>query len=234
MSNVKRAPAAASILFVVVASLSLAVADPPPPGIFDFGKEPTRPATKPSPATRPAAAAPAGGLAPVVAAGIQIVADDFVADIHHNGKLVPAESRKLQAEIFGAQAERVALSLRPGDWVVFNVVNNRLRWKGAYYFAAAAVDVDGLVVFASQTTGGEWSACDDVAKAAQFINERDYLRDHKAQRVAKEWDRGDREMHRVCPDFTGEGIWGDPAARSTWIKFIIPNRERIAPACSLQ
>jgi hypothetical protein len=217
-------------LIVVAFSVSLCPADDPRGGIFDFGKDPAGAAAKPSPAaaTKPAAttrpAAPAGGLAPVVATAIEVVADDFVADIHHNGKPVPAESRTLQAEIFGAQVERVALTLKPGDWVVFNVVNNRLRWGGAYYFAAAAVDVDGLVVFASQTTGGEWSACDDVAQAARFISERDHLRDRKAQRVKKEWDRGDREMHRVCPDFTGEGVWGNPDSRSTWIKFIVPNR----------
>jgi hypothetical protein len=228
-----RFPVAAFTVLLVTALLSLVVraADDPRGGIFDFGKDPTggpakpapaTPTTKPAAATRPAT--PASGLAPVVASAIQIVADDFVADIYHNGKLVPAESRTLQAEIFGAQVERVALTLKPGDWVVFNVVNNRLRWDGAYYFAAAAVDVDGLVVFASQTTGGEWSACDDVAQVARFISERDYLRDHKAQRVKKEWDRGDREIHRVCPDFTGEGVWGSPAARSTWIKFVVPNR----------
>src|SRR5687767_2187620 len=104
MLMAKRAPTAASILVVLVTSLTYVAADPPPRDIFDFGKDPLRPATKPTAATKPAPttkpAAPVGGLAPVVAAGIQIVADDFVADIHHNGKLVPAENRKLQAEIF--------------------------------------------------------------------------------------------------------------------------------------
>jgi hypothetical protein len=229
MLMAKRVSAVASILVVLITSLTYVVADPPPRDIFDFGKDPLRPATKPTAATKPApttkpASPAAGGLAPVVAAGIQIVADDFVADIHHNGKLVPADNRKLQAEIFGAQAERVTLTLRPGDWVVFNVVNNRLRWKGAYYFAAAAVDVDGLSVFASQIGDGNWSACDDLAQAARFIADRDHLRDRKPQPIRNEWDRGDREMHRLCPDFTGEGIWGDPDSRSTWIKLVVPNR----------
>src|SRR5689334_1910499 len=104
-----------AVLLVAFLSLASRAADDPREGIFDFGKDPTgaqakpppAPATKPVATTRPAA--PAGGLAPVVASAIEIVADDFVADIYHNGKLIPAESRTLQAEIFGAQVERVAL-----------------------------------------------------------------------------------------------------------------------------
>lgn len=193
-------------------------------GLFDAGDG--RPAATTKPTAPPTAAttkpaAPAG-LSPVVATGIHIVADDFVADIHHNGKLVPAESRKLKAEIFGAQVEFVSLNLRPGDWVVFNVVNNRLRWNGAYYFAAAAVDIDGLAVLSSQTRSGDWSACDDLAQAAKFVADREHLRDKKPRPIANPWDRGDKEIARAVPDFDGEGVWGDPTSRSTWIKVVVP------------
>jgi hypothetical protein len=204
-------------------------------GIFDFGNDPARRtattkaadgATKPTvaaaAATKPSVPVVPGELMPVVATGIHIVADDFVADIHHNGKLVPAENRKLRAEIFGAQVEYVSLNLRPGDWVVFNVVNNRLRWNGAYYFAAAAVDIDGLAVLSSQARTGDWSACDDLAQAAKFVADRDHLRDQKPQPIAKPWDRGDKEIARAVPDFDGDGIWGGPTARSTWIKLVVP------------
>jgi hypothetical protein len=153
---------------------------------------------------------------------MQIVADDFVTDIHHNGKPILDSKRKLTAEIHGAQAERVVLNLRPGDWVVFNVVNNRLRWDGAYYFAAAALNPDTAVVFASDTRTGDWSVCDDVAEVPRFIADRDHGRDRKAQPVRKPWDKGKGEMLKACPDFTGEPIWGDPRSKSTWIKFVVP------------
>src|SRR5215218_5032214 len=81
MSMAKRAPAMASILFLL-ASLSVVTAEPPPAprDIFDFGKEPPRAATRPAAATTKPVAVPAArnGPAPVLAAGIQIVADDFV------------------------------------------------------------------------------------------------------------------------------------------------------------
>lgn len=220
-------PHVALILLLIFNPPSLRAADNPG-SIFDFGKPPAAAPNKPAPApttkptTRPVPAP--GAPAPVVATALQIVADDFVTEIYHNGKPVPTADRKLQNEIYGAQVERVTLTLRPGDWVVFNVVNNRLRWGGAYYFAAAAVDVDGLAVFSSQTGDGNWSACDDVAQIARFVGERDHLRDHKPQPVKKEWDQGDHHIHRLCPDFTGEAIWGDPESKSTWIKFVVPNR----------
>jgi hypothetical protein len=217
-------------IVLLVSCLALR-ADDGAAGLIDLGKTAPPPATADKvpgdpvekAATRPAAPA-AGAPAPVVATAVQVVADDFVAEMYHNGKPVPVASRTLQAEIYGAQVERVALTLRPGDWVVFNVVNNRLRWGGAYYFAAAAVDVDGLTVFSSQSGDGNWSACDDVAQAAKFIGERDAGRDRKPQAVKKEWDQGDKQIHKLCPDFTGEAIWGDPESKSTWIKFVVPNR----------
>ena len=153
---------------------------------------------------------------------IYVVADDFVTDIHHNGKPVPDAQRKLRAEIYGAQVERVALDLRPGDWVVFNVVNNRLRWNGAYFFAAAAVNPDGLCVFPSDSRTGDWSACDDLEQVPRFIADRDHGRDKKPEPITKPWDRGKAEILKACPDFTGEPLWGDPRSKSTWLKFVVP------------
>ncbi|HEY7119765.1 MAG TPA: hypothetical protein VH475_24450 [Tepidisphaeraceae bacterium] len=192
----------------------------PQKNIFNFGQG-GKGTVNPPAATQPAA--PPKKDVPVVATAIQIVADDFVAEIYHNGKPVPTESRKLQDEVYGAQVERVTLDLRPGDWVVFNVVNNRLRWGGAYYFAAAVLAPDGTTAFPSETRTGDWSACDDLNQAAKFVSDRDHLRDHKPQPIAKKWDRGDQSILKRCPDFNGEGIWGDPASKSTWIKFVVPS-----------
>jgi hypothetical protein len=183
-------------------------------------------ATPANPPFPPPAAASAPILIPgpggVVSHALVLVTDDFVLDIHHNGKPVPAQNRKLLNEVFGAQVERVTIELRPGDWIVFNPANNRLRWNGQYYFACAGLDADGLCAFTSETTSGQWSAIDDVREVPQFIASRDHLRDQKAQRPARQWGDGDKLMLQRVPDFKGEAVWGGPDARSTWVKFVVP------------
>ena len=179
------------------------------------------PTRLPFPRPAEAAAKPKGG-GPV--ARIEVVADDFVAEIYLNGKPLPGAQRKLQAEIFGAQCETVSIVPKPGDWIVFQVVNNKLRWNGAYYFAAAALTESGDLAFVSQTKSGNWSACDDLKEVARFVAERDYLKDHKPQLVQRPWDRGNQLIAKAAPGWNGEAIWGDPASRSTWIKFVVPEK----------
>jgi hypothetical protein len=168
------------------------------------------------------AAAPGDDKGGPFATSIQLIADDFACDIYHNGKLIPADHRKLQAEIFGAQGELVTVDLKPGDWIVFNVVNNRLRWGGAYYFAAAGINQAGSLAFVSELRSGNWSACDDLKEIARFVSERDYLKDHKAQAVQNPWDKQDQRIRKGNPDWNGQPIWGDPASRSTWLKYVVP------------
>jgi hypothetical protein len=180
------------------------------------------PTRMPFPRPADVAAKPKGGGGAV--ALVHLVADDFVAEIYHNGKAVPAERRKLQGEIFGAQHEAVSIAPKPGDWIVFQVVNNKLRWNGAYYFAAAGVNESGDVLFVSETKSGNWSACDDLKEVARFVAERDHLKDHKAQVVQRPWDRGNQIISKAAPAWNGEAIWGDPASRSTWIKFVVPEK----------
>src|SRR6476646_5439873 len=62
------------------------------------------------------------------------VADDFLVDVYRNGRAVPDAKRTLLDERFGATVERLDVEVRKGDWLVFNVVNNRMRWGGASYF----------------------------------------------------------------------------------------------------
>src|SRR5262245_6570976 len=61
---------------------------------------------------------------------LHVCADDFVVEMWKNGRPVPTEKRSLVHEIYGATVERIDLPLVVGDWLVFNVVHNRLRWGG--------------------------------------------------------------------------------------------------------
>jgi len=167
-----------------------------------------------------------------IANSVQIVCDDFACDIYHNGKLIPAENRKLQGEEYGAQGELVTVDLKPGDWIVFNVVNNRQRWGGAYYFAAAGQDAAGGLAFASDLRSGNWSACDDLKEVSRFVSERDYLKDHTAQAIQKPWDANNDRIRKGNPDWNGQAIWGDPNSRSTWLKYIVPGGEKPKPAAT--
>jgi hypothetical protein len=182
------------------------------------------------PFPRLAAPVAAADLRTPVATGVQIVADDFVCDIYHNGKLVPADCRKLTDEVYGAQVETLTVDLKPGDWLVFNVVNNRLRWGGAYYFAAAGITDSGGLAFASDLRSGNWSACDDLKEAAKFVADRDYLKDHSPKPIDRPWDQGESRIRKSNPDWNGQAIWGDPASRSTWLKYIVPGGENPKPA----
>ena len=66
----------------------------------------------------------------VVARHLVTVTDDFVVEAYKNGKRIEDAKRVLLNEIFGATVERMDVEVRPGDWLVFHVVNNHLRWGG--------------------------------------------------------------------------------------------------------
>jgi hypothetical protein len=169
------------------------------------------------PADAAAGAPPTGAL---VASALLLVADDFVVEVYVNGRPVPSESRKLQADIYGAQIERVEVDLHDGDWIVFNVACNQLRWKGAHYFACAGLKGDANeLVFASEAHSGRWLACDDLTDLARFVAEPDYLSDRKAQTIEKSWDPEGKRMRERVPNWSGEGIWG--TSRGTWIKYLV-------------
>src|SRR4051812_19071412 len=81
---------------------------------------------------------------PVLARTLIAVADDFIVDVYHNGVKVPDDRREMVEEVHGATVERIKLDVRKGDWLVFNVVNNRLRWGGASYFAVSGRGESGV------------------------------------------------------------------------------------------
>lgn len=153
------------------------------------------------------------------------VADDFVVEVYHNGKRVPDNRRKLLLNRYGATVERIDIEVREGDWLVFNVVNNRFRWGGAYYFAVAGVLDPSQYGFVSELKSGNWSACDDLPSVPRFIRERDFLSDNPVTPVAKPWHEGEKYMKKHAgPAWAGEPIWG--RERNTWIKIVVPHENK--------
>ena len=148
-------------------------------------------------------------------------ADDFVVDIYHNGRLVPNECRHLLTETFGATSERIDLPVRHGDWLVFHVVNDRLRWGGCSYFAAAGLFEKNEFGFVSNARSGDWSACDDPSHAAKFVSRKTYMTDCPAQKIANPWSDGLHLMRQHAgDDWAGDPIWGRTC--DTWLKLIVP------------
>ena len=147
------------------------------------------------------------------------VTDDFVIDIYVNGELVPAEKRKLTGETFGAQAEQIDVPIHRGDWVVFAVTNNRLRWGGSYFFGAAGMTKEKRLVFQSKLGDPRWTYTDDPASVLQFVRQRN-MRGRPVESPKVIWDRGQGQMkERTNNLWSGDPVWG--AARLSWIKFIV-------------
>ena len=158
-------------------------------------------------------ASPAG----IMAGSLITVADDFIIDVYHNGVKLPDDRRELVVEVHGATVERIKVDVRPGDWLVFNVVSNRLRWGGASYFAVTGRGDSG-VAFTTDLDSGRWSCCDDLGQVGQFIAERDRFDDHRALPIANPWSDGDSLMARHADGWKGQPIRG--GSRNTWIKFV--------------
>lgn len=165
---------------------------------------------------------PVSGLAQpprgrVIATRLFTVADDFIVDVYHNGVKVPDKQRTLLHEVFGTTAERIDIEVREGDWVVFNVVNNRLRWGGTCYFGVAGRGDSG-VAFTTSPGDPRWSCCDDTGKVSEFIADRDYLARNPVQAPRNAWSDGDGLLNSVADGWTGKPVWGQ--SRNTWIKFV--------------
>lgn len=159
---------------------------------------------------------------PVVAKFLYLVADDFVVELYVNGKRVEDEDRHLLGERYGATKERVDVELHPGDWIVFNVVNDRLRWNGAKYFAAAGMIDEGQPAFWTDASSGKWSFCDATADVDEFIAKPTYLASHQVVAIQEhKWDAGDGMMRNTVKDWRGEPIWAPGRARNIWIKYVV-------------
>lgn len=149
------------------------------------------------------------------------VADDFVVEAYKNGVRIQDGQRKLLDEIHGATVERMNVDVRPGDWLVFHVVNNHLRWDGAKYFAVAGCLAQNEFGFVSDPASEAWSVCDDPTRVRDFIRRRDEGTEIRAGAIAKPWEEGDDHMRRHAGNgFPGKALWG--GGGSTWIKFVAP------------
>jgi hypothetical protein len=163
--------------------------------------------------------APAGERGPVIADHIVAAVDDFIIDIYLNGEKVPDASRKLLAEVHGATVEQIDVEIRRGDWIVFNVVSNRMRWDGASLFIAAArLNEGGEAVFATHVDHKQWSVCDDPAEVKKFIADPAHLADRPAKPPTNPWGEGIGRLNDIVPNSQAEPIWGE--SRNTWIKFV--------------
>lgn len=166
---------------------------------------------------RSASAADTAASSAIVANAVYAVVDDFIVDVYHNGQKVADAQRRVVSDVFGATSERIDVAVREGDWLVFNVVNNRLRWNGSYYFGAAGVKEDTTIGFVSELDSGRWSACDSPGDVPKFIAQRDYLAANRAQAVAKPWVHGENIIKDFAKEWQGQPLWG--TNRNTWIKF---------------
>jgi len=149
---------------------------------------------------------------------LYLVADDFVVNVWKNGGAVPVEKRSLIHEIYGATVEKITLDLSAGDWLVFHVVNNRLRWNGCRFFGMAAM-VAGNETTIVSSKGNEWSFTDKPGEAPKFISSRDALHDRSVNviPVDRAWDQGVPRLNEVCgAEWRGQPIWGEAA--STYLK----------------
>jgi hypothetical protein len=147
-------------------------------------------------------------------------ADDFVVDVYLNGERVADDRRELLAEIYGATVERINLRVHRGDWLVFHVVNDRMRWNGAYYFAAAGVLGDNEYGFVSKTRSGDWSVCDKPSEITRFVQDKYFLQNNPAQPIQNAWGDGAAQMAQYAgPHWSGQPIWGN--SPDTWLKVIV-------------
>jgi len=157
----------------------------------------------------------------IVANYVITSADDFLVDVYHNGEVVPDDSRHMLSERFGATSERIDLQVHRGDWIVFHVVSDRMRWGGVRYFAAAGLFEKNEFGFVSHPDSCDWSACDDTSRVAKFIAKKNFMSDKPAQKITELWLDGQGLMKQFAGDgWNGEPLWG--CSRDTWLKFIVP------------
>jgi hypothetical protein len=149
------------------------------------------------------------------------VTDDFIVEAYKNGVRIRDEQRKLLQEIHGATAERITVDVRAGDWLVFHVVNNRMRWGGMKYFAVAGCIGENEFGFVSDPDSSDWSVCDEPRLAHDFVRQRNEGNEVRASTIVKPWGDGDAMIRQHAgAGFPGKPLWG--GAASTWIKFIVP------------
>ena len=153
----------------------------------------------------------------VIADRLITTVDDFIVDVYHNGELVPESKRSLVVEVHGATVEKIEIEVRQGDWLVFHVVNNRLRWQGARYFAVEGFKQGARTGLVSDLTTGRWCHCDDPSQSAAFIADPRFLNDQSVNVIRKRWEQGDALMKQHADGSRATPIWGE--SHNTWLRF---------------
>jgi hypothetical protein len=167
-----------------------------------------------------ATASPTNSTKNIRAHYVVTVTDDFIVDVYQNGVRVPDAKRELVAEVFGATAERINIEVQKGDWLVFNVVNDRMRWGGARTFMAAGILTTNKFGFSTSLSSKNWSVCDDLDSVSRFIAEKDYFHDHRPKPIEHPWQDGLKYMKQIAGDeWNGDAIWG--WSPNTWIKITV-------------
>ena len=158
---------------------------------------------------------------PRVADSLLIAADDFVTDVYLNGKRLPNRDYDLLVENFGATMMQVHVSIYPGDWLVFNVSNDRFRWGGASGLAVAGL-LRGHTSFTSQINSPLWCSCVNLAQVPAFIANRNSLMARPVVRPRNPYRWVWNSVNGKCNFKNGKIIWAKGRRANVWIKYRVP------------
>lgn len=179
----------------------------------------------PSVASNTAAPVPPGRP---IAFLLRITADDFVVAIWHNGERVPDNRRKLLGDVYGATMEQVDIDVHEGDWLVFNVASNPVRWGGSSFFGVAGMLTPQATTFSSSLKDGRWTFEESLDRLPAFLSSRN-VQGQPVLPPAPEWDQGRTRMQEITSrTWNGDPVWG--LSHNTWIKFIASPITNRAPA----
>ncbi len=158
---------------------------------------------------------------PRVADSLLIAADDFVTDVYLNGKRLPDRDYDLLVENFGATMVRVNVAVYPGDWLVFNVANDRFRWGGASGLAVAGL-LHGHTSFTSQINSRHWCSCVNLSQVPDFIANRNSLMARPVVRPRNPYRWVWNSVNGKCDFKRGKIIWAKGRRANVWIKYRVP------------
>ncbi|MEM7013435.1 MAG: hypothetical protein AAF585_18340, partial [Verrucomicrobiota bacterium] len=100
---------------------------------------------------------------------VTVVAKDMVIEAFHNGEPIPDEKRQMLDDTADAAVERINVTVREGDWLVFHVAHNRVREPRSNFFALAGNLDANEFGFVSDPESGKWTTCDEPSAASEFI-----------------------------------------------------------------
>ena len=122
------------------------------------------------------------------------------------------------------------MDLHVNDWIVFNVVNDRMRWNGSRYFAVAGMMAEGEPTFWSDADSGRWVFCETPGAVSQFIaSADDSSSNHVARIDAHKWRDGDKIMQKFSGVWKGDAIWGTGKSRNIWVKYKVADLQLPEP-----